>query len=195
MKKCKYIILSLIICLCLCGCEKETGKIPDLAQIKSICNLATLEAYYHNVAKYTKEAESGITHLFEKDREMWIEYTGKAKIGIDMSDVTMEIKENKVKIYIPNAKLLSIDIGKIDKDSYITNDDSWLNKNEFTPEEETKAINKAQEKMKEHVESNSQLLLQAQTRAKDLIEEYIIQLGKLSNIEYEIEWIYDSDEK
>jgi len=34
MKKCKYIILSLIICLCLCGCEKETGKIPDLAQIK-----------------------------------------------------------------------------------------------------------------------------------------------------------------
>jgi len=195
MKKCKYIILSLIICLCLCGCEKETGKIPDLAQIKSICNLATLEAYYHNVAKYTKEAESGITHLFEKDREMWIEYTGKAKIGIDMSDVTMEIKENKVKIYIPNAKLLSIDIGKIDKDSYITNDDSWLNKNEFTPEEETKAINKAQEKMKEQVESNSQLLLQAQTRAKDLIEEYIIQLGKLSNIEYEIEWIYDSDEK
>jgi len=157
--------------------------------------LATLEAYYHNVAKYTKEAESGITHLFEKDREMWIEYTGKAKIGIDMSDVTMEIKENKVKIYIPNAKLLSIDIGKIDKDSYITNDDSWLNKNEFTPEEETKAINKAQEKMKEQVESNSQLLLQAQTRAKDLIEEYIIQLGKLSNIEYEIEWIYDSDEK
>lgn len=193
----KKIFISTILILsifCMCGCEKkqQVEKKPDLTQIRSICNLATLEAYYHNVAKYEKEADSGITHLFEKDREMWIEYTGVAKIGIDMSKVTMKVEGETIKIFIPKAKLLNIDIGEINKDSYIYSDDGW-NKNEFTPEEETKAINKAQNEMKKNVENNSQLLLSAQTRAQKLIEKYIKQLGDLSGTSYKIEWEFETD--
>ena len=46
--------------------------------------MVTLETYYHNVAEVEKEAGSGITHWFEKDRKLWIEYTGIVKIGIDI---------------------------------------------------------------------------------------------------------------
>ena len=69
--------------------EMETAAVlePDLAQIRSICDLATLECYYHNVAKSTKEKGSGLAHLGEKERKFWIEYTGVVKIGIEMSDV------------------------------------------------------------------------------------------------------------
>lgn len=50
--------------------EMETAAVlePDLAQIRSICDLATLECYYHNVAKSTKEKGSD-WHIWEKRRE------------------------------------------------------------------------------------------------------------------------------
>lgn len=186
------ILICLLISLCLCGCQKKdlTNKEPDISQIRTICNLATLEAYYNNVAKYKKSPDPGITHIFEIDREMWIEYTGVAKIGIDMSKVNMSIEDDHIKIFIPSAKVLSIDISEIDKDSYIYSADGW-NKNEFTPKEETEAINIAQEKMRNNVENNSQLLANAQTRAKELIESYINQLGELSNKTYKIDWEYE----
>ena len=38
---------------------------PDIAQIRTICELATLECYYHNVAKSVKEKGSGLLHIGE----------------------------------------------------------------------------------------------------------------------------------
>ena len=64
-------------------------------------------------------------------------------------------------------------------------------KNQITAEEQTQAINEAQTNMKNSVEENTQLLKMAQERAKDLIEQYIIQLGELSKIKYNIEWQYE----
>ena len=66
-----------------------------------------------------------------------------------------------------------------------------VNKNEFTPEEETEAINIAQNKMRTNVENNSQLLLNAQSRAKDLIEQYLMQIGEWTDINYEITWVFE----
>ena len=86
MKKIILILLCVVILFSFVGCsekDKYVGE-PDITRIRTICNLATLECYYHNVAKSTKTAGSSITDWFEKDREFWIEYTGVAKIGIDM---------------------------------------------------------------------------------------------------------------
>ena len=75
MKK-KIINLSLIGILLislLSGCgkseDKEEAKStePDIMQIRSICKLATVECYYHNLAKSEKSAGTGIWHLGEKD--------------------------------------------------------------------------------------------------------------------------------
>ena len=76
MKKMIIFVVALILCFNVSGCGENTVvKEPDITQIRSICNLSTLECYFHNVAKSKKEAGS----FLEKDREFWIEYTGTAK--------------------------------------------------------------------------------------------------------------------
>lgn len=190
------VLLALVLSL-FSSCYKKVDnnvKEPDISQIRSICNLATLECYYHNVAKSEKEAGSGISHIGEEDRKFWIEYTGIAKIGIDMSKVDMKIEGDKITVFMPNAELLSIDIydNDLNEKSYIISDDSWFNSNKITADDQSFAINNAQSKMAESVENNSSLLLNAQRRAQKLIENYIVQLGQLSNIEYKVEWVYEN---
>jgi len=193
MKRLSLLIAVVFFIGMLSGCSsspKPAAEEPDIMQIRSICNLATLECYYHNVAKSIKKAGSGISHWGEKDRKFWIEYTGSAKIGIDMSKVSMKIEGENITISMPNAKLLSIDIEELTQDSYIISDDGW-NENKITAEDQTAAINDAQAAMKKSVESNSALLLNAQNRAKNLIENYINKMGELSRVSYTIQWEYE----
>ena len=193
MKRLSLLIAVVSFIGMLSGCSgspKPAAEEPDIMQIRSICNLATLECYYHNVAKSIKEAGSGISRWGEKDRKFWIEYTGSAKIGIDMSKVSMKIEGENITISMPNAKLLSIDIEELTQDSYIISDDGW-NENKITAEDQTAAINDAQATMKKSVESNNALLLNAQNRAKNLIENYINKMGELSCVSYTIQWEYE----
>lgn len=189
------IVTALIFCFMLSGCKQNNNVIvkePDITQIRSICNLATLECYYHNVAKSKKAADS----WFKKDREFWIEYTGIAKIGIDMSKVNMEISGNNITVTLPNAELLDIDIyeNDLNGESYIKSADGWV-KNKITADDQTAAINSAQIEMSENVKSNKSLLLNAQDRAKELIGNYIKKLGEISNIEYQIKWVYENSDE
>lgn len=193
MKRLSLLIAVVFFIGMLSGCSgspKPAEEEPDIMQIRSICNLATLECYYHNVAKSVKEG-TGILEWFKKDRKLWIEYTGSAKIGIDMYKVSMKIEGENITISMPNAKLLSIDIEELTQDSYIISEDGWLIKNKITAEEQAAAINDAQAAMKKSVESNFALLLNAQNRAKDLIENYINKMGELSCVSYTIQWEYE----
>ncbi len=198
MKKFVVCFLVVIITLFSVSCSKEEKVIqePDITQVRSICNLATLECYYHNVAKSEKTAGDGISGWFEKDRTFWVEYTGTAKIGVDMSKVKMEIDGTNVTIVMPEAELLSIGIDEssLSESSFVFSEDSWFNSNKITANDQTAAINAAQENMEEAVKNNSALLQTAQNRAKELIENYINQLGKVSGVEYVIKWQYEEVE-
>lgn len=187
-------ILAVMLTVVLTGCGKqETVQTPEpkIEQVRSICNLATVQCYYHNVAKSEKKAEKGITHLGEKDRKFWIEYTGIANLGIDVAEVQMNVDGNEIEVTLPEAKLLNISIDRktLNEDSYISSADG-LNKNEITAEDQTAAINQAQQEMQKTVEANTTLLLNAQNRAKKLIENYIVQLGEAAGVEYHITWKY-----
>ena len=198
MKNFISILLCVVMILSFAGCSNNTLETkPDITQIRSICNLATLECYYHNVAKSTKTAGTTVSDWFEKDREFWIEYTGIAKIGIDMSKVSMEISEDIVTIHIPEAKLLTVDILERDlnEGSYIANTDGWINKNKITAKDQTAAINNAQNEMAAEVQKNTKLLLKARTNAEKIIENYIIQIGDMTGVPYRIKWIYDESTK
>ena len=193
MKKLILSVITLVISVLSIGCLNQKhveNKAPEITQIRSICTLATLECYYHNVAKSVKTAGEGIAHLGEVDREFWIEYTGIAKVGIDMSKVEMTIDGSVIEIKIPEAEL----VGKVDIEesglNYIFSNDG-VNKNEITLEDETKAINDAQNEMQESIKNNKTLLLNAQSRAQDLIKNYVVQVGKMTGVDYEIIWIYD----
>ena len=173
-------ILIVMLTVVLMGCGKqEEANIPEpqIEQVRSICNLATVQCYYHNVAKSEKKAEKGFTHLGEKDRKFWIEYTGIANLGIDVAEVQMKVDGTEVELTLPEAKLLNISIDRetLNEDSYISSADG-LNKNEITAEDQTEAINQAQQEMQKTVAANTTLLLNAQNRAKKLIENYIVQL-------------------
>lgn len=193
MKEKRVIAILLMLTLMmgsLQGCSKKETPVPELTQVRSICNLATLKCYYHNVALSEKKA----AHLFEKDKKFWIEYTGVANVGIDMSKVQMKVDGEKVKVTIPSAKLLNISIEEEDlnENSFFFSSDG-LNKNEITADDQTKAINDAQEEMKKEVRENTAVMASAQNRAKTLIENYIKQLGEASGTEYQIEWNYIED--
>ncbi|MDD7464020.1 MAG: DUF4230 domain-containing protein [Anaerococcus sp.] len=187
----RLIILSLFAIIGFTSCtggEKIQTK-PDINQIRNICNLATLDCYYHNVAKSEKPAGVGLIHLGENDRKFWIEYRGLARLGIDMADVTMDLDGNQVNISLPPAQVLSISIDEdsLNEDSYIVSQDG-INRNKISAADQTQAIKKAQDDMKEEIMNNKSLLINAQTRAQKLIANYINQLGKAQGIDYEISW-------
>lgn len=188
MKRVLSIILAVLLSVStLCSCSFKDNS-PKEEQIKAICELATVECYYNNVAKSTKEAGTGWTHLLEKEREFWIEYEGVAKIGIDMSLVTMKINKDVVTITVPKAELLSVEIVTFNKDSYKISKDSFWNHNKITLENQQDAIESAQNEMRETVNANKALFEQAEERAKTLIENYVNKLGELSGKEYQIKW-------
>lgn len=192
-------MLLIVICalagfVCSCKPETKSSKVsqPDLSQVRSICNLATLECYYHNVAKSTKTKGQGLTHLGEKDRVFWIEYSGIAKIGIDMSKVQMSVDGDNIRITIPNAEILSMkpDESTLNEGSFIFSQDG-INPNKITAQDQTYAVNDAQRTMEESIRDNPALLLSAQERAQKLIENYINKIGESAGITYHITWKYE----
>lgn len=113
----------------------------------------------------------------EKDRTVWIEYSGTVQIGIDMSDIKMEINDTNITITVPEAKILSItvDSDSYNEDSYVMSEDG-INSNPLTSEDETSIMSSAEDDMRELILNNKTLLLNAQNRAKKLIENYIKQV-------------------
>ncbi|MDE6435525.1 MAG: DUF4230 domain-containing protein [Lachnospiraceae bacterium] len=173
--------------------ESVNAVCPDLSQIRSICDLATLECYYHNVAKSVKEKGEGLTHIGEKERIFWIEYSGVAKFGVDISKVNMQTDGERVVITIPKAELLGLSKYSFTEDSYISSDDRMINKNPITAENQTEAIAVAEENIKQLFAEDDAMLARAQDNAKKLIENYIKQLGQISKVDYQIEWHYEEN--
>ena len=190
MKKHRILFgIAILTTIMMTACSKPTVE-PEISQIRNICNLATLECYFHNVAKSEKTAGTGITHLGEVNRSFWIEYTGTVKLGIDLNKIDMNVTENKVEITLPQAEVLgtNIDTPTLNENSYIISQDSFFNKNKITAEEQITAIDEAQKKMEKTVSENTALLTSAQNRAKALIENYITQLGEAAGQTYTIVW-------
>lgn len=169
----------------------QTPK-PDLEQIRNMCKLATVKCCFNNVARSYKEPGEGISHMGEKKRVFWIEYSGHFDIGIDLSEVKMEIEEEKITITIPRAKILNeISIDTYNDDDIYEDKDQWIQKNKITSEDKSKAISQANVQLIEEYNNNSSLFIYAQNRAKQLIENYIKQIGTATNVKYDIEWVYE----
>ena len=183
MKRFAAVLLLLAVIFGLCACAQKNGTPLREEDIRAICSLATLECFYNNVAKIHKKADN----IFQKDRTMWIEYEGKATIGVDMSEVIINISGNTVNITMPAAKVLSIDF-TINEEDYVVSVDGWLWPNKITAQDQQAAVDEGQKAMKEAIESSKELFLKAETRAKELIENYIQKLSSVVNQEYTIVW-------
>ena len=175
------------VVLCLTGCGKET-QTADFSGVTSVCELATLKCYYHNVAKAETEA-SGIFAKWLKTgyKKIWTEYSGIIEYGIDISQVTVSEpdKNGVVTVTMPDAQVLNVDV---DEDSLGTplTDTGFLTN--VTTEEKTTTLAGAQEAMEQQAKENTEMLSQAKARAKTLIEEYIKNVGESIGEEYTVEW-------
>lgn len=211
MKKMKLFSFLLVMCMIfsLWGCaggqdddiqadtvEKEAEEetnVPQLDKVKMICELAALECRYHNVAKSTKEAGTGVLHFGEKERTFWIEYTGIAEISFQIEDVKMEQDGTNIIITLPEPQVTcKVDSASWTQDSYVISDDQWIQKNPITADDQTQAIHDAQAAMEDDIRNNSALLNTAELQAKSLIENYILQIGDATGITYSISWKEDA---
>lgn len=182
-----WMLLVGTVVLCLTGCGKET-QTADFSGVTSVCELATLKCYYHNVAKAETEA-SGIFAKWLKTgyKKIWTEYSGIIEYGIDISQVTVSEpdKNGVVTVTMPDAQVLNVDV---DEDSLGTplTDTGFLTS--ITTEEKTTTLAGAQEAMEQQAKENTEMLSQAKARAKMLIEEYIKNVGESIGEEYTVEW-------
>lgn len=191
MKKLMCILISAVLSLSLAACsDTEPAPVdmePKTSQMKAICELAVMDCYYHNVAKYElKDAEGFL--WWTKDKNFWIEYSGVVTIGIDVSRVTVEVDGTKVTISIPAAEVLSctVDSSSLTEDSFIVAQDSAA----IEAEDEVYAFADAQAKLEETASQDTALLVSAQQQAQQLLEDYITNIGKATGKSYSIEWIY-----
>lgn len=191
MKKLTCILISAVLTLSLAACsDTEPAPVdmePKTSQMKAICELAVMDCYYHNVAKYElKDAEGFL--WWTKDKNFWIEYSGVVTIGIDVSRVTVEVDGTKVTISIPAAEVLryTVDSSSLTEDSYIVAKDSAA----IEAEDEIAAFSVAQADLEATASQDTALLASAQQQAQQLLEDYINNIGKATGKSYTIEWIY-----
>lgn len=169
---------------------------PDINNIKQICSMATLKCYYHNVAKSTKTAGTGLLHIGEKERKFWIDYTGVAEISYDISRIRMEQDGKNIIITLPPPDVeCTVDPGSWDESSYIISKDSFFKSNPITAADQNQAIQDAQNTMRASVLSNSSILTSAETQAKKLIKNYIDKVGENAKVKYEITWQTEADKE
>lgn len=192
MKRIIAVISMCVMMMCslsACGLkQKDTSveKVINITQMKAICELATLECYYHNVAKVSKEKD---VLWWDTKAELWIEYSGIVKVGVDISDLDLEVDGDVVNITMPKAAVLSceVDETKLNKDSYIMIREG-LGAEKITADDQTLAFQTAQDSMREAAEADEELISQAQQRAEDLLESYINNVGEILGKKYTINW-------
>ena len=187
-----FLVVALLFSLVACGKAEEeapTNMEPQVSQMKAICELAVMECYYHNVAKFFQEdAEKGFLGIGSKDKHFWIEYSGVVRLGVDVSLVNIEVNDTQITITIPEAKVLGckVDSASLTADSFIVDKDSA----EVTAEDEIKAFEEAQAQLQETATNDKALLASAQQRAMALLEDYVLNIGNAVGKQYSIKWIY-----
>lgn len=197
MKRVIALLLAAMILFSFSACgktekEERINMEPQVSQMKAICELAVMDCYYHNVAKFTeKDAEGAL--FWKKDKHFWVEYSAIVKLGIDVSQVAIQVSGTDITITLPEAKVLGckVESSSLNKDSFIVDKDSA----KVTVEDEIVAYGMAQSKLEETASNDKTLLANAQQRAQTLLEDYITNIGNAVGKTYTIRWEYLSNGK
>lgn len=203
MKKLVSSLLILLILFAMVGCSSKKNEIEEpqpvdktveVRAMREIAELATVECYFHNVAKSDRELNPEWYEFWEKkNMRFWVEYEGIVTIGIDVSKLKVEVSENNVvTITMPEAVVLDATVNQ----ESLNNDSFYFDPNakKPSPEEQSEAYRQAQNNMKETAENNRALMLSAQDNAKELLENYVKSVGEAIGVDYTIEWIYIEDQ-
>ncbi len=185
----------MILSVTLTGCSHKNTQSKEqppaaeqltTGQLRSVCELATLECYYHNTAKSSTDKK---VLFWNTNKKLWMEYSGIVKIGIDISRLDLQITGQVVTITLPEAKIISckIDETSLSEDTFYT-EQTGLGAEKITAQDQTDAFEKAQQTMLEEAQKDESLLLQAQERARTLLLNYVNNIADTIGTEYEVRW-------
>lgn len=188
-------LLMLIGILTLAACQSNPMiKKLEIKEMRAIAELATVESYFHNVAKSDNPSNKEWFEIWKKKNvHFWIEYDGVVSVGIDVSKLKMEVDTNVVTISLPEAVVLNARVNELTltKDSFYYDEDS----EKPSAKDEKEAFKQAQQNMINAAESNSALLMNARENAKELLENYVKTISEVTGIDYAVEWIYLENEE
>lgn len=170
--------------------ENENEKLLHLIndEIINIYQFVTYECLYNTVIEVEKEKGKGILNFFKNERNIWMENKYKVKFGIDVNKVKIEIKENHIICTLPKAEMFGepeLDVESI-KENIVSKE--GLIKNHIKIKDFNEKIKEAKEELKNKASSNALLLYQTKRRAKMLLESYIKNILRISNINYMIDF-------
>ena len=186
-------VTALLLLTTACGkAEAPVLPVPQEGQMKAICQLAVLECEYHNLAKFEQKDASKFLWM-TKDKRFWVEYSATTVLGIDVNQVSMELQGDVVSITLPKAQVLDCKVNgdSLSKDSYIVDKASAP----VTAEDEVYAFQEAQASLRQDVEADQNMLNLAQTRAEELLRNYVNSLAKATGTEYQVEFHYIEEDE
>ncbi len=182
------LVVILIIALLLPKRLPSIFESSSLTKIEKICELATVEAYYHNVADETKPASSKIGEILGSIgyKRYWVEYDAIIRYGIDAKKVKIEAPNimNEVKVHIPKAEVLGEPVVITELVQDPITDTGFLTT--VTPEDKNLALENSINKLKEESNKDTENLNLAYERAKNFFENYIKNAGKETGVEYKV---------
>lgn len=187
-------VTALLLLTTACGKAEEPAlPLPQEEQVKTICQLAVLECEYHNLAKYQDGQKVERFLWMTKGKRFWVEYSATAVLGINADQVSMELQGDVVSITLPRAQVLDCKVNgdSLSKDSYIVDKASAP----VTAEDEVYAFQEAQASLRQDVEADQNMLNLAQTRAEELLRNYVNSLAKATGTEYQVEFHYIEEDE
>ena len=175
-------------------------NLSEYSSVNTICELATLRSFYHNVAMYEKEPDGG--NKFVNDvllwpfggytkigyKQFWLEYSGIVETGIDASKIKINGPDANglVEVYVPEAKVFSVYADEASLTEPLS-ENGWFTT--ISGKEKTEAFATAQAAMKQEAENDQSLLGRSRENAKLLLERYIVNTGKQMGANYTVKWI------
>ena len=109
MKRIISVLLVTVSLLNLTGCSvfQSVDKTIEIKEMREIAELATVECYFHNVAKSDKPLNPAWYEIWKKkNMRFWVEYDGVVTIGIDASKLKVTVNDDVVTITLPEPIVL-----------------------------------------------------------------------------------------
>ena len=161
---------AILILGMIAGRYLESSKKPELntsaitAQISELSQLSTAELASRGLVRYS---QGEITFLTKKEFTMI--YDANVKAGVDLGQVQVDIKGNKVSVTLPKAEIQDI---TIDPDSLEFYDEKFALFNFQDRQDTVEALQYAKEDVTKQAEKTD-LLTTAEERAKTVITELV----------------------
>lgn len=167
---------------------------PEESRIRYVCNLATLECSYHNLAVGHVSPGAGPVHWTEEETEFWVEYEARATLGVDASEISIDCRGNDVVVTMPHATVIGI--VEIDPNSVgdpVSRPNGFFrNDVEISASDVSDAMANANQVVRDNLLNDQELIMAAELQAENIIRNYINSIGNLSGNQFNITFQYRS---